>query len=55
MAKSKAPTAEKKITISLRLSASQLRRANKVAHEKGTTRSAILQMALSEYLKKEGV
>ena len=43
-----------KTTLSLRVAAGHLKRLDSLAQKKGTTRSAIIQMAVTDYLEKEG-
>lgn len=43
-----------KTTLSLRLSTAHLKRLDTLAAKKGTTRSALIQMAVTDYLEKEG-
>ncbi len=43
-----------KTTLSLRLSAAHLKRLDTLAVKKGTTRSALIQLAVTDYLEKEG-
>lgn len=47
----KSPAA--KTTLSLRLAAAHLKRLDTLAQKKGTTRSALIQMAVTDYLEKE--
>ncbi|MHB1768620.1 MAG: CopG family ribbon-helix-helix protein [Phycisphaerae bacterium] len=43
-----------KTTLTLRLADAHLKRLDSLAQKKGTTRSALIQMAVTDYLEKEG-
>ncbi|MHB8303368.1 MAG: ribbon-helix-helix protein, CopG family [Acidobacteriaceae bacterium] len=47
-------SAPAKTTLSLRLAAAHLKRLDTLAAKKGTTRSALIQLAVTDYLEKEG-